>query len=133
MIADASRKAGDLPNDMERLLRRRFAENPFPGHVYYPDKALGHGCAEWAVGTVRRLRGRRTQSTRLDETCLGGRPRSPLNALVYVWCHSACVVAGPRHHSGSRSGTAKPLTNERASAALGGAFVSYLVPYGKET
>lgn len=37
----------------ERLFRHRFAENPFvPKNLpFFPDRCLGHGCAEWAVTT----------------------------------------------------------------------------------
>ncbi len=35
----------------EKILRQKFAVNPFaPGNgPFFPDKCLGHGCAEWAV------------------------------------------------------------------------------------
>ncbi len=37
----------------ERLLKNRFAENPLaPKKLpFFPDRCLGHGCAEWAVKT----------------------------------------------------------------------------------
>ncbi len=37
----------------EQLLKNRFAENPFaPKNLpFFPDRCLGHGCAEWAVTT----------------------------------------------------------------------------------
>ena len=45
-----------LNEETERMARklgdRGFAPNPFfaeSGNPYYPDKALGHGCARWAV------------------------------------------------------------------------------------
>lgn len=35
----------------EKLLRKKFAVNPFaPQNLpFFPDKCLGHGCAEWAI------------------------------------------------------------------------------------
>ncbi len=35
----------------ERALQGKFAPNPLapPENPYYPDKILGHGCAEWSV------------------------------------------------------------------------------------
>jgi hypothetical protein len=35
----------------ENLLRRKFALNPLAGKQtpFFPDKCLGHGCAEWAI------------------------------------------------------------------------------------
>ena len=37
----------------ERLLQHRFAENPFAAKnlPFFPDRCLGHGCAQWAVAT----------------------------------------------------------------------------------
>ena len=37
----------------ELLLKDRFAENPLAGKnlPFFPDRCLGHGCAEWAVTT----------------------------------------------------------------------------------
>ena len=37
----------------EQLLKDRFAENPLAGKnlPFFPDRCLGHGCAEWAVTT----------------------------------------------------------------------------------
>ena len=37
----------------ERLLKNRFDENPLAGKnlPFFPDRCLGHGCAEWAVTT----------------------------------------------------------------------------------
>ncbi|MGA2161638.1 MAG: hypothetical protein ABSG28_05510 [Methanoregula sp.] len=37
----------------ERLLKNRFGENPLaPKNLpFFPDRCLGHGCAEWAVTT----------------------------------------------------------------------------------
>jgi hypothetical protein len=37
---------------LEKRLEGKFAENPFyadTGNAFYPEKCLGHGCAEWAV------------------------------------------------------------------------------------
>lgn len=52
--ADSIRAAGDKPHKLEGRLRGRFTENPLTskGSPFYPDKALGHGCAEWAVNTA---------------------------------------------------------------------------------
>ena len=35
----------------EKLLKRKFATNPFAetNRPFFPDKCLGHGCAEWAI------------------------------------------------------------------------------------
>jgi hypothetical protein len=40
---------------LAKALRGRFAPNPLTGagNPYYPDKVLGHGCAEWAVSTSK--------------------------------------------------------------------------------
>lgn len=48
---DAIRAPADKPHKLETHLRGRFAENPLTskGNPFYPDKALGHRCAEWAV------------------------------------------------------------------------------------
>jgi hypothetical protein len=37
----------------EKLLKNKFPENPFArkNQPFFPDKLLGHGCAEWAVLT----------------------------------------------------------------------------------
>jgi hypothetical protein len=37
----------------EKLLNGKFLANPLtgPGNPFYPDKCLGHGCAEWAVNS----------------------------------------------------------------------------------
>jgi hypothetical protein len=37
----------------ERLLRNKFPENPFArkNQPFFPDRLMGHGCAEWAVLT----------------------------------------------------------------------------------
>jgi len=35
----------------EKILKKKFAPNPFAGknRPFFPDRCLGHGCAEWAV------------------------------------------------------------------------------------
>ena len=49
------RKPGDhgatRGEKFEDLLRHAFRENPFAGRnlPFFPDRCLGHGCAEWAV------------------------------------------------------------------------------------
>jgi hypothetical protein len=37
----------------EKMLRGKFLLNPLtePGNPFYPDKCLGHGCAEWAINS----------------------------------------------------------------------------------
>ena len=45
------------PDDIhryEKMLCGKFSPNPLAsqGNPYYPDKCLGHGCAEWAVNSV---------------------------------------------------------------------------------
>ena len=46
-------KAEDEAHKLAKTLRGRFTPNPLTGagNPYYPDKVLGHGCAEWAVKT----------------------------------------------------------------------------------
>lgn len=54
--------AGDGDNDLsniephkfEKHLKRKFEINPLTGagNPFYPDKCLGHGCAEWAVNSA---------------------------------------------------------------------------------
>ena len=44
------------PDDIhkyEKMLKSKFVTNPLTGHgnPFYPDKCLGHGCAEWAVNS----------------------------------------------------------------------------------
>lgn len=44
------------PDDIhryEKMLRGKFLANPLTGqgNSFYPDKCLGHGCAEWAVNS----------------------------------------------------------------------------------
>jgi hypothetical protein len=36
---------------LEKILKTRFAPNPFAhkNQPFFPDKCLGHGCAEWAI------------------------------------------------------------------------------------
>jgi len=50
---DVSAPAETHAEKFERLLKHRFAENPFvPKNLpFFPDRCLGHGCAEWAVAT----------------------------------------------------------------------------------
>jgi hypothetical protein len=35
----------------EKILRKKFAPNPLAekNNPFFPDKCLGHGCAEWAL------------------------------------------------------------------------------------
>jgi len=49
--SDAPRENGRIEGKMEKLLKRRFRSNPLTGegNPFWPHKALGHGCAEWAV------------------------------------------------------------------------------------
>jgi hypothetical protein len=52
-------RASPIPGDgeestadkFEKILRRKFATNPLAikNQPFFPDKCLGHGCAEWAV------------------------------------------------------------------------------------
>lgn len=47
-------EAGDIRvGKFETLFSGKFRENPFaPGNVpYFPDRFIGHGCAEWAVSS----------------------------------------------------------------------------------
>jgi hypothetical protein len=39
------------PHKFEKMLKVKFKENPMAGvgDPFFPDKCLGHGCAEWAV------------------------------------------------------------------------------------
>jgi len=43
----------DEAHKLTKMLRGRFTPNPLTGagDPYYPNKVLGHGCAEWAVRT----------------------------------------------------------------------------------
>ena len=49
------RSAGDggrtIAEKFEQILKTKFAPNPFAhkNRPFFPDKCLGHGCAEWAV------------------------------------------------------------------------------------
>jgi hypothetical protein len=48
----ADGKGGSATGDrFEKILRKKFATNPLaPKNVpFFPDKCLGHGCAEWAI------------------------------------------------------------------------------------
>lgn len=42
---------GTQSEQFEKILKHRFKENPFAhkNRPFFPDKCLGHGCAEWAV------------------------------------------------------------------------------------
>jgi hypothetical protein len=57
VIIHSGRQAG-VPAEthaekFEQLLKHRFAENPLAAKnlPFFPDRCLGHGCAEWAVTT----------------------------------------------------------------------------------
>jgi hypothetical protein len=41
----------------EKMLKNKFSENPLAqkNQQFFPDKCLGHGCAEWAVNTSIRF------------------------------------------------------------------------------
>jgi len=45
------RNEGTTSDKFEKILRKKFAANPFSGEnlPFFPDRCLGHGCAEWAV------------------------------------------------------------------------------------
>ncbi|MDP3396065.1 MAG: hypothetical protein Q8S57_05285 [Methanoregula sp.] len=49
----AARDAGEetTSGKFEKILRQKFATNPFAlkNQPFFPNKCLGHGCAEWAV------------------------------------------------------------------------------------
>ena len=54
MIGDG--RSGDhseetMAEKFEKLFKRKFATNPFAemNRPFFPDKCLGHGCAEWAI------------------------------------------------------------------------------------
>lgn len=49
---------GDSIHKLETRLRGRFPESKLmlaSGNPYFPDKALGRGCADWAVISVRKF------------------------------------------------------------------------------
>ena len=48
---NAAGSAESTGNRFERALKKKFALNPFAGgnQPFFPDKCLGHGCAEWAI------------------------------------------------------------------------------------
>jgi len=49
---------GDVEHKLARQLRGKFPENRLmdgSGNPWFPDKCLGHGCAEWAVTSVSNL------------------------------------------------------------------------------
>jgi hypothetical protein len=52
--SDATRGPDD-EHRMSKLLKKRFPPNPLTGagNPFYPDKALGSGCARWASEVVR--------------------------------------------------------------------------------
>ena len=45
------REPGSTSDHFEKMLHRKFATNPLAGKnvPFFPDKCLGHGCAEWAI------------------------------------------------------------------------------------
>jgi hypothetical protein len=49
--------AADAPHRLAKRLRHRFPDNPltFPSVAWWPDHALGAGCAAWACKTARAL------------------------------------------------------------------------------
>ncbi|MGH8647627.1 MAG: hypothetical protein ACREX4_25455, partial [Gammaproteobacteria bacterium] len=49
---------GDNIHRLEARLRGKFLENSLmagSGNPYFPDKALGKGCADWSVASVTRF------------------------------------------------------------------------------
>jgi hypothetical protein len=50
---ERERKSADREHKLVKALRGRFPLNPLSGKYlpYFPDKILGHGCAEWTVKT----------------------------------------------------------------------------------
>jgi hypothetical protein len=48
MVGDCCETQGEK---LEKILKTRFAPNPFAhkNQPFFPDKCLGHGCAEWAI------------------------------------------------------------------------------------
>jgi hypothetical protein len=49
---------GDVEHKLARRLRGKFPENRLmdgSGNPWFPDKCLGHGCAEWAVNSIVRF------------------------------------------------------------------------------
>jgi len=54
VVIREDRSAGDAETTSDRFektLKKKFALNPFAGKnlPFFPDKCLGHGCAEWAI------------------------------------------------------------------------------------
>ncbi len=48
--------SADSPNQMEKKLRGKFADNVLmagSGNPWWPDLALGHGCSEWAYQSAK--------------------------------------------------------------------------------
>jgi hypothetical protein len=50
-ITNSSDTEEDTIQKMEKILKGKFQLNPLAGigNSFFPDKCLGHGCAEWAV------------------------------------------------------------------------------------
>ncbi len=48
---EAGREPGSTAEYFEKVLHRKFATNPLAEEYvpFFPDKCLGHGCAEWAI------------------------------------------------------------------------------------
>lgn len=48
---DPGREPESTSEHFERILYRKFAANPLAGKnvPFFPDRCLGHGCAEWAI------------------------------------------------------------------------------------
>ena len=42
---------GNITEKFEKILRKKFVINPLAAKIlpFFPDKCLGHGCAEWAI------------------------------------------------------------------------------------
>jgi hypothetical protein len=45
------REPGTTADHFEKILYRKFAQNPLAKKnvPFFPDRCLGHGCAEWAI------------------------------------------------------------------------------------
>jgi len=50
-LAGANKVPIQSAHFIEKMMRKKFPENPLTGkgNPYFPDKCLGHGCAEWTV------------------------------------------------------------------------------------
>ena len=48
MVGESAETQGEK---LEKILKTRFAPNPFAqkNQPFFPDRCLGHGCAEWAI------------------------------------------------------------------------------------